>query len=103
MMLDPPLVLSKLEESDTIDISSSYVYNVRAGDYQGFIAALRGAFTDPMPERYIDPEMTEDAMRHRISSLVGRDWETQAKKRWEELEAEGQVPVCAGVSAQASF
>ena len=79
-----------------------YVYTVRAGDYEGFLAALRGAVTNPMPERHIDPELTEEAMRHTMSDSVGRDWATQGKRRREELEAEGRVPVNPGLSRRMS-
>lgn len=49
-----------------------------------------------MPDRYLDPEMTEAAMRGRVGLLMERDWETLAGERRAQLEGEGWAVVSLG-------
>jgi hypothetical protein len=72
-----------------------YVYNVKAGDYQGFINAIQSALTTPTPP-YMDPEMTDEAMRGRMRDLIERDWKGLAGERWRENEKKGERSVSAG-------
>ncbi|KAK4684439.1 hypothetical protein P7C73_g5734, partial [Tremellales sp. Uapishka_1] len=74
-------------------MDSPYVYNVRAGDYDGFLAALRNAVQHPILEPYIDPEMTLIAMRTKVRDLVEADWQGMGKERWEKMTAEGRTLV----------
>jgi hypothetical protein len=69
-----------------------YVYNVKAGDYDGFVNAIKAALTTPTPP-YIDPEMTDEAMRGRMSNLIEGNWKELAAERWKENTNEGRRPV----------
>ncbi|ORY24886.1 hypothetical protein BCR39DRAFT_561348 [Naematelia encephala] len=68
-----------------------YVYNVKAGDYDGFVAAIEAAITTPTPP-YEDPEMTEEAVRERMRNLIERDWKALAAERWNEMSEQGRAP-----------
>ncbi|KAK4688192.1 hypothetical protein P7C73_g1919, partial [Tremellales sp. Uapishka_1] len=67
-----------------------YVYNVRAQDFEGFIAALEGAVANP-PPRYIDPPMTDAGVRGRVERLVETDWKAVASEIVERRKAEGET------------
>lgn len=54
---------------------------------------MTGAITNPTPERYIDPEMTEESIRHRMGEFVESDWKRLANERWLQLRMEGTDPV----------
>ncbi|RSH82210.1 hypothetical protein EHS25_006143 [Saitozyma podzolica] len=56
-----------------------YVYNVHAGDYEGFVAAIKGAIENP-PEPHILPDMTEVAVIDRVRKWLATDWEDEARK-----------------------
>ncbi len=55
-----------------------YVYHVYAGDYEGFVEALRQASTTPTP-RYINELMTVESVRERMKSLMETDWKQEAE------------------------
>lgn len=56
-----------------------YVYNVHAGDYEGFVSAIKGAIENP-PEPHILPDMTEVAVIDRVRTWLATDWEDEARK-----------------------
>jgi hypothetical protein len=56
-----------------------YVYNVHAGDYDGFVAAIKGAMDNP-PQPHILPDMTEAAVIERVRRWLETDWEDEARK-----------------------
>ncbi|KAF8878771.1 hypothetical protein BD779DRAFT_1613005 [Infundibulicybe gibba] len=54
-----------------------YVYNVYAGDYDGFVKALKAASTTEI-NSYIPPYMTDAAVRERVKALMETDWRARA-------------------------
>ncbi|CAA7268507.1 unnamed protein product [Cyclocybe aegerita] len=73
-----------------------YVYHVHAGDYDGFVKAIKAASTTEIPS-FIPPHMTELAVRERVRNLMETDWKTEAaellKERLEEVKAGGKAYV----------
>lgn len=69
------------------------MYNVHAGDYDGFIKAIQTAVTTTSVPPYIDPEMTEVGVKDRMAKLVERDWKALAEIRWAEQRDSGWAPV----------
>ncbi|KAJ8502525.1 hypothetical protein ONZ45_g11674 [Pleurotus djamor] len=66
-----------------------YVYNVRKDDEEGFWSAIRSAIDNPIP-RYIVPNMTMDALKHRIGMLVEGDWRAKAEMLLAERKSSGK-------------
>lgn len=87
-LLPPPLVIPLTQRLDT----RRYVYNVKAGDYAGFVQAIESALRNPTPP-YIDPDMTDAAVRERMRALIEGDWKGLAGERWRENEAKGERSV----------
>jgi len=65
-----------------------YVYNVHAGNYTGFVDAVRQASTTEIP-RFIPEHMTELAVRERVRNLMEHDWRSDAAVLLDERKKEG--------------
>lgn len=66
-----------------------YVYNVRAADYEGFLAAIKSALTEDSITPWHDPEQTEEGIAERMGILVEKDFESMARELRRTREAEG--------------
>jgi len=57
-----------------------YVYNVRRGDKEGFLKAIKSALENPLTDRYIVERMKMESLEKRLQDLLDTDWENEAAK-----------------------
>ncbi|KAF8882177.1 hypothetical protein CPB84DRAFT_1791109 [Gymnopilus junonius] len=66
-----------------------YVYHVHAGDWSGFVAAIKAASRTEIPS-FIPNHMSLEAIRDRLTKLMETDWRAQAaallKERLQEIK-----------------
>jgi len=54
-----------------------YVYNVRSGDLDGFVEAVKGALSHPI-ESYVPEDMRMSSVERRLGAILEKDWEHEA-------------------------
>ncbi|KAJ8523351.1 hypothetical protein ONZ45_g166 [Pleurotus djamor] len=69
-----------------------HVYHVRKGDRDGFWDAVNTAILNPIPQ-YIVPNMTMEALKHRLEILIEGDWRSKAEALLEERRSSGKGKV----------
>ncbi|KAJ7289202.1 hypothetical protein C8J57DRAFT_1114794 [Mycena rebaudengoi] len=63
-------------------LGKPYVYNVRRGDRDNFIQAIKEALANPIPS-YIPDRMRKSAVERRIAEIVDHDWAEEEKRQAE--------------------
>lgn len=63
-----------------------YVYNVKKGDLEGFVDAVRRAVENPLGDRWVLERMRMGSVERRLEEFVGRDWEGEWRRLMEERD-----------------
>ncbi|KAJ7289185.1 hypothetical protein C8J57DRAFT_1164989 [Mycena rebaudengoi] len=63
-------------------LGKPYVYNVRRGDREGFVQAIREALANPIG-LYVPERMRMPSLERRIEEIIDHDWEAEEKKQAE--------------------
>ncbi|KAJ7067833.1 hypothetical protein C8F01DRAFT_1115897 [Mycena amicta] len=66
-------------------LSPPYVYNVRRGDKQGLIDAVKAALANPI-DSFIPERMTLPSIEGRLAGLVDNDWEAEQRRLFRRCE-----------------
>lgn len=66
------------------------MYNVRAGDTQGFVDAVKKAMERPIAGFVLERMRIENVER-RLAAILERDWESEGLEAMKEWEAQATV------------
>jgi len=55
-----------------------YVYNVHAGDKEGFLKAIKSALKNPLTDRLVLERMKMASLEQRVQDLLETNWESEA-------------------------
>lgn len=85
--LDPSNRLSWSAQHELLKFEDPpYVYNVKKGDLEGFVDAVRRAVENPLGDRWVPERMRMESVERRLEELVGRDWEGEWRRLMQERD-----------------